>query len=313
MPGNTFGTLFRVTTFGESHGPALGAVIDGCPPDIPLSVDDFLPELARRRPGQNAITTARDEQDAPELISGVFEGKTTGMPIAVIVRNHDARPGDYAALRGTARPGHADAGYLAKYGVHDYRGGGRASGRETVARVIAAIGEIVAKRYDSSVIEQNPVRCADESAASRMVDYLQTLKAEGNSAGAIVEIRLESPPRGLGEPVFDKLKADLSKALLSIGSIYGFEFGVGFGAARMTGKDYVADEANFGGLQGGISTGAPIRIRIAVKPASTVGQAALAGRHDPCVAPRVIPVAEAMVAIVLADHYLRQRTLRGEV
>lgn len=310
MGGNTFGTLFRITTFGESHGPALGVVIDGCPPGIPLAAEDFLPELARRRPGQSAVTTSRNEPDHPEILSGTFEGQTTGMPIAVIVRNVDQRPQEYVEWRHTPRPGHAEGVYTAKYGVHDWRGSGRASGRETVARVLAGvvarkvlppttqiighavrIADITATTYDPAVIEQNPVRSADPVAARRMADCLLTLKAEGKSAGGIVAIRVEAPPKNLGEPVFDKLKADLAKAVVSIGSVMSVEFS--------------------GGIVAGISTGEPMRLQIGIKPTSTTGTAALEGRHDPCVVPRIIPVAEAMVAMVLVDHFLRQRALRG--
>ncbi|MBI4366164.1 MAG: chorismate synthase [Deltaproteobacteria bacterium] len=330
MTGNTFGTLFRVTSFGESHGPAVGVVIDGCPAGIALSVDDLQRELARRRPGQSEATSARNEPDLPEILSGLFEGKTTGMPIAVLVRNVDQRPAAYDALRAAPRPGHAAEGYLAKFGVHDHRGGGRAGGRETIARVIGgvaarkilppavrivghalAIGSIRAERYDPAEIEQNPVRCADARAAERMTLLLRRGRAEGNSLGGIVEVRVEEPPAGLGAPVFDKLKADLAKACMSIGAVMGFELGAGFSAAAMDGTTFVAHSEHFGGMSGGISTGAPLVCRLAVKPTSTVGPAAREGRHDPCIVPRLIPVAEAMTAIVLADHYLRQRALHG--
>lgn len=330
MASNSFGELFRVTTFGESHGPALGAVIDGCPAGIALAEADFLPELARRRPGQSAVTTARSESDRPEILSGTFEGRTTGMPIAVIVRNEDARSADYDALRGVARPGHADQAYAAKYGVRDHRGGGRSSGRETVARVLggvvarkvlpagldivahaAAIGPHVAAAFDRAEIERNPVRCADAAAARAMVEYLAQLKAAGDSSGGRVEVRVIGAPASLGDPVFQKLKAKLACAILSIGAVTGFAYGAGFATAAMRGKDYVADPANFGGMLGGISTGDELRLDVAIKPASTVGKAALEGRHDPCIVPRVIPVIEAMVALVLADAWLMHRAGRA--
>jgi len=330
MASNSFGELLRITTFGESHGPALGVVIDGVPAGVALAVEDFLPELARRRPGQSAATTARRESDAPTLVSGVFEGRTTGMPITVTVANEDARSGDYAALKDAPRPGHADATYASKYGHRDHRGGGRSSGRETVARVIAGvvarkllpaetrivahatrIGPIVAQTFDAAVIERNALRCADPVAAKAMEELVATLKAEHDSTGGLVEIRVEQPPRDLGDPVFAKLKGKLAEALLSIGAVTGFSYGAGFRTAEMRGSAYVAEPANFGGMLGGISTGEPLRMEVAIKPASTVGAAAKAGRHDPCVVPRVIPVLEAMVALVLADRLLVQRSLRG--
>ncbi len=330
MPANSFGELLTVTTFGESHGPALGVVIDGCPAGIALAENDFLPELARRRPGQSAVTTARAEQDRPELVSGVFEGRTTGMPITVLVRNDDQRSGDYARLRDHPRPGHADAAWQAKYGHRDHRGGGRSSGRETVARVIAgvvarkllpsdtsivghalSIGPFTAERFDPETIDRNPVRCADPDVAKRMEQHVLELKQNGDSTGGIVEVRVQKPPAGLGEPVFGKLKARLAQAFLSVGAVHAFGYGAGFDAARMRGLDYVADAANFGGMLGGVTDGSDLRLLAAIKPTTSVADVAKRGRHDPCIVPRVIPVLEAMTAIVLADALLLQRARTG--
>jgi len=328
MASNSFGELLRITTFGESHGAALGVVIDGVPAGIALAVEDFLPELARRRPGQSGVTTARRESDAPTLLAGVFEGRTTGSPIAVTVANEDARSGDYAALKDAPRAGHADAAYQSKYGHRDHRGGGRSSGRETVARVLAGvvarkllpaetrivghatrIGPIVARRFEPATIETNPLRCADPEAAVAMEAYVRQLREQHDSTGGVVEIRVEAPPKDLGDPTFAKLKSKLAEAVLSVGAVTGFSYGAGFRTAEMRGSEYVAEPANFGGMLGGISTGATIRLEASIKPASTVGAAAAAGRHDPCVVPRVIPVLEAMVALVLADRLLMQRAL----
>ena len=326
MPANTFGDLFSITTFGESHGTALGVVIDGCPAGIPLAVDDFLPELARRRPGQSKVTTARSESDTPTLLSGVFEGKTTGMPIAVAVFNEGQRSKDYEALRHHHRPGHADETYAKKYGHRDHRGGGRSSGRETVARVIAGvvarkilpddvaiightvkIGPYHAERFAPETIEQNPVRCADPKAAAEMERYILDLKQRYDSTGGLAEVRVQNAPVGLGEPVFDKLKSRLALAVMSIGAVTGFSYGAGFATAEMRGLDYIADRDNFGGLLGGISTGEDLRVTASIKPSTSVGEVAKKGRHDPCIVPRVIPVLEAMVAIVLADAWLAHR------
>jgi len=325
MASNSFGNIFRITTFGESHGPALGVVLDGCPSGIDFKEEDLLPELARRRPGQSSITTSRNESDQPKILSGVFEGKTTGMPIAVIVENSDQRSEDYDLLRKAFRPGHADETMTNKYGHRDHRGGGRASGRETVARVIAGviarkvlpndieilghtikIGQIEAHKFDSKEIEKNPVRCADKDKAKEMEDYILKLKEEGNSTGGLVEIRVQNMPKNLGDPVFEKLKANLAKAMLSIPAVTGFSYGAGFNVAEMQGVDYISDKSNFGGILGGISTGDDLVLHLSVKPPTSLGEVAKRGRHDPCIAPRVIPVAEAMVAIVLADAYLMQ-------
>jgi len=326
MASNSFGDLFRITTFGESHGPALGVVIDGCPADIALSEEDIVPELRRRRPGQSKITSARNEEDKPEILSGVFEGKTTGMPITVIVRNKDARPEDYELLRKAFRPGHADETYAGKYGNRDHRGGGRSSGRETVARVIAGviarkilpedvqiightikIGQHEASEFKLDTIEDNMVRCADPSVAKDMEEYVASVKAEHNSTGGLIKVRVLNTPPSLGDPVFKKLKAKLAEAALSIGAVTGFSYGAGFGVSGMKGVDYISDRKNFGGILGGISTGENIVMHISVKPPSSLGEVAKKGRHDPCIVPRVIPVIEAMVAIVLADFYLKQR------
>lgn len=326
MASNSFGTLLRVTTFGESHGPALGAVIDGCPAGIPLCEEDFLPELRRRRPGQSAVTTARAEEDAPIILSGVFEGKTTGMPIAVIVQNKAQRSQDYDKLKAVLRPGHADGTFRDKYGHRDHRGGGRQSGRETVSRVIAGVvarkllpastkiightvkvGPHEAKIFKPQTIEKNPMRCADPDAAKKMEAYVLKLKSEHNSSGGLIEIRVSKPPKNLGDPVFAKLKARLADAMMSIGAVHGFSYGAGFKTADMQGLDYIADKSVFGGMLGGISTGDDLVLHVSVKPSTSVGDIAKEGRHDPCIVPRVIPVAEAMVALVLADCLLLQQ------
>ncbi len=326
MASNSFGSLLRITAFGESHGSALGVVIDGCPAGIPLSEADFLPELQRRRPGQSVVTTARLEEDLPKILSGVFEGKTTGMPIAVIVENHGQRSQDYETLRREFRAGHADAVYASKYGHRDHRGGGRSSGRETVARVIAGtvarkilpktvriigharrIGAIEAKTFDPKIIGKNPMRCADPAAARKMEAEVLSMKAKGDSVGGLIEILVMHPPKNLGDPVFGKLKARLADAVMSIGAVTGVSYGAGFDVAKMRGSRYVKDTANFGGMLGGISTGDDIVLTVSVKPPSSIGATAKKGRHDPCIVPRVIPVLEAMVALVLADCYLLQR------
>jgi chorismate synthase len=356
MAGNTFGTRFRITTFGESHGPAIGVVIDGVKPGLPFSLEPIQRQLDRRRPGQSAVTTPRAEADRAEILSGVFEGKTTGTPLCVLIRNTDQRPTAYAGIKNLFRPGHAGYTYLAKYGVSDYRGGGRSSGRETAARVAAGalarefllahktvivastieVGGIKARTFDPGCIEQNVLRCADPLAARRMERAVLRAKAEGDSLGGIVEVIVHNPPVGLGEPVFDKLEADLAKALMSIGAVKGVEVGNGFAAARLCGSEnndpIYYDKAtkrfrtrtnNAGGIAGGISNGEDIVVRIAVKPTSSIrkeqetatvdGAAArisVEGRHDPCICPRIVPVAEAMVALTLFDHLTRQTLMR---
>jgi len=354
MPGNTFGSLFRVTTWGESHGPALGAVVDGCPPKLPLSVKDIQTELNRRKPGQSKVGTSRKEEDNVEILSGVFEGKTTGTPISLLIKNKDQRSRDYSIIKHLYRPGHADLSFDLKYGIRDYRGGGRSSGRETASRVMAGaiakkylhlkektqiightlqVGSIQATKFDPKVIEKNPLRCADLTAAKKMEKLVLDIKKDGDSVGGIAEFLVKNVPKGLGEPVFDKLEADLGKALFSIGTVKGVEFGEGFNVTNLKGSDNndqivlkkgkITSKTNYaGGIYGGISIGTDIIIRVAVKPASSIlkqqqtvsktGKSAkikVDGRHDACIIPRLIPVAESMIAITLMDHYLRQQTI----
>lgn len=355
--GNTFGKLLRITTFGESHGVALGCVIDGCPPKIPLSEKDIQRELDRRKPGQSAIATSRREGDEVKILSGIFEGKTLGTPIAMAVYNSDQRSGDYEKFKNVFRPGHADFVWEMKYGFRDYRGGGRSSGRETVSRVMAGavakkilantlqkfklyayakqIGPICGEKIDTDFIEKNPVRAADPVQAKKMEAYILKTKEDGDSVGGIVEIIVKGIPLGLGEPVFDKLNADLAKALVSIPTVKAVEFGSGFGAALKKGSEQndpftvkggkiAITKNDAGGISGGISTGEDIIIRVAVKPPSSILKTQktatkqkekvdiqVTGRHDPCIVPRFIPVAESMVALVLADHILRARTLQN--
>ena len=352
------GHHFRVMTFGESHGRAIGAVIDGVRPGLPIDLTFIQHELSRRRPGQSSVTTTRKESDEVEILSGVFEGRTTGTPICMIIWNRDQQPKAYEKIKEMFRPGHAGYTYLAKYGVSDYRGGGRSSGRETAARVAAGavakkllsqlgveihgytkeVHGIRANTLDLSEIEKNPIRCPDPNAAAEMAKVILRAREEGDSVGGIVEVLVRNAPVGLGEPVFDKLEADLAKALMSIGAIKGFEVGNGFESARMRGSEnndpMYFDPAtnrvrtrtnNAGGISGGISNGEDILVRIAVKPPSsirkeqetvtTTGEAAtitVEGRHDPCICPRVVPVAESMVALTLLDHLTRQRLLRRQ-
>jgi chorismate synthase len=361
MAGSSFGEAFRITTAGESHGPANVVIVDGCPPGLSLSLDDIRVELARRRPGQSHLVTQRKEADEPEILSGVFEGRTTGTPIAILVRNADAKSQDYEEIRDKYRPGHADFSYDAKYGLRDHRGGGRASARETVSRVAAGaiakklladrcgarvvaytmqVGSVVANVADpaSVTLEQidaNAVRCPDPAAATLMAEAIEAARKDQDSLGGIAEIVATGVPAGLGEPVFDKLKADLAKALFSLPAVVGVEYGSGFAAASMRGSEhndvFVAEDGHIatrtnrhGGLLGGISTGMPIVLRAALKPTSSLPREQetvtrdgapttirTKGRHDPCLLPRFVPVAEAMVAIVLADHWLRQRAVAG--
>ena len=356
---NTFGQLFRITTFGESHGGGIGVVIDGCPPKIEISEAEIQRELDRRRPGQSKITTQRKEEDRCEILSGVFEGKTLGTPIGILVRNKDARPEDYAAIAKTFRPSHADFTYEAKYGIRNWQGGGRASARETIGRVAAAaiarkvlrslhpkvdivayvaqIHELTAKIDKSKVklseIDANIVRCPDKVAAKKMISLIEKTRAEGDSLGGVIECVVRNAPVGLGEPVFDKLEADLAKAMLSLPATKGFEIGSGFSATRMRGSEHndafemrggkVRTATNFsGGIQGGISNGEEIHFRVAFKPTATIAREqktvtvsreqtklAARGRHDPCVLPRAVPMVEAMAALVLCDHALRQRAV----
>lgn len=361
MAGNTFGVVLRMSTAGESHGAGQVVIIDGVPAGLALSVDDLKPDLARRRPGQSAIVSPRRESDEPEIISGVFEGLTTGTPIAISIPNLDSRPKDYAPVKDVFRPGHADYGYTAKYGRRDYRGGGRSSARETAARVaagavakkvlahgcgarvvgfVAQVGHVVAQIDDPSAVtlEQvefrpdgapNPTRCPDLVAADAMVELIEQVRADGDSIGGQATVVASGVPVGLGEPVFDKLKADLGKALFSLPAVVGVAYGAGFSAVTMRGSVHndafemsdgqVRTRSNHhGGILGGISTGMPIVMHAAVKPTSSIRQTqttvtedgdpttvAVTGRHDPCLLPRFVPMAEAMVAWVLADHWLR--------
>ncbi|MEP7071892.1 MAG: chorismate synthase [Verrucomicrobiota bacterium] len=357
--GNTFGHLFRVTTFGESHGGGVGAVVDGCPPRIALTETEIQRELDRRRPGQSEMTTARREDDRCEILSGVFAAQTLGTPILILVRNKDARPQDYEKMRESFRPSHADFTYQEKYGIRNWQGGGRASARETVGRVAAgAVArqvlavlqprlEIVAyvtrvhaleaqvdrPAVTRAEVEKNDLRCPDPGMAEKMMRAVAEAREAGDSLGGIIECVIRNVPAGLGEPVFDKLEAELAKAMLSIPATKGFEIGSGFMAAGMRGSEHndafeirdgrVGTRTNFsGGIQGGISNGEPIYFRVAFKPTATIAQEqatvttageetilAARGRHDPCVLPRAVPIVEAMAALVLCDHALRQRVM----
>ena len=367
MAGNSFGQSFRITTAGESHGPGNVVIIDGVPSGISLTVEDLQVDLDRRKPGQSKITTQRKEDDAPEILSGVFEGRTTGTSLAILIRNQDQRSKDYSEIKDLYRPGHADYTFDAKYGFRDYRGGGRSSARETTARVAAGVvaKKIIDQAFGGKVIgyvsqvgnivaniptpetvtleqveklsngEPNIVRCPDEAAAEKMVALIDELRMDLNSIGGAAHIVATNVPAGLGEPVFDKLKADLAKALFSLPAVLGVEYGIGFGCVTMTGKEHndkfipkqpdgITTETNrHGGMLGGISSGLPIILRAAVKPTSSLpqpqetvdrqGQPATIvtkGRHDPCLLPRFVPMAEAMVAITIADHWLRWKGQR---
>lgn len=360
--GNTFGQFFRIVTFGESHGGGIGVVIDGCPPKIEISAAEIQLELDKRRPGQSKITTQRKEEDRCEILSGIFEGKTLGTPIGILVRNKDARPQDYAEVEKKFRPSHADFTYEAKYGIRNWQGGGRASARETIGRVaagavarkilrffypkidivayVAQIHELSAKIDRSKVkiseVDANVVRCPDTTTARKMISLIEKTRAEGDSLGGVIECVVRNAPVGLGEPVFDKLEADLAKAMLSLPATKGFEVGSGFPATRMRGSEHndpfemrdgkVRTSTNFsGGIQGGISNGEEIYFRVAFKPTATIAREqktvssagkqtriAARGRHDPCVLPRAVPMVEAMTALVLCDHALRQRAISFE-
>ena len=347
---NTFGTQFAVTTFGESHGPALGVTIDGLPAGLAIDETFIQSEMDRRRPGQSAMTTARNEADRVEILSGVFEGVSTGTPLAMLIRNRDQHSSDYTALADVFRPGHADLTFFRKYGIRDYRGGGRSSGRETAARVAAGavaklllarygirvhacaerIGSVSAERRDWEETERNPVRCADPEAAKAMAEAIREAGARGDSLGGIVYGEILGVPAGLGEPVFDKFDALLAQAVFSIGGIKGFEIGDGFAAAGRTGSEnndpmrgsgFLSHHA--GGILGGISNGDVISFRAAVKPTPSIAgeqmtvdtagkdrTIRIAGRHDPCLVPRIIPVIEAMAAVTTADLLLRARSNR---
>lgn len=356
MRGNTFGKVFCITTFGESHGEAIGVVIDGCPAGLKIDTAFLQQELNRRRPGQNALSSPRTEDDTAEIISGVFEGVATGAPICILIRNTNVQSKDYSHLKHAFRPSHADFTWQQKFGLRDYRGGGRASARETATRVAAGaiakmllaemkiritahvsqVGEVVANEQAIQLnnIEQNDVRCADAAAAVKMKAAIEEAKAAGDSLGGIISCVIENCPTGLGEPVFDKLHADLGKAMLSIHTVKGFEIGSGFAAAAMRGSQHndlfetkdgkiVTRTNHSGGVQGGISNGMNICFRVAFKPVATIQQTQASvndageaiqlegkGRHDVCVVPRAVPIVESMAALVLADHLLRQRTAR---
>ncbi len=357
--GSSFGQLFRITTFGESHGGGVGVVVDGCPPRIPLDEAEIQRELDRRRPGQSAIVTQRQEPDRCEILSGVFEGRTLGTPIAILVRNQDARPDAYREMKDTFRPSHADFTYEAKYGIRNWQGGGRASARETIGRVAAGVVArqvlsqfhpelefitYVTHVYDLSAavdpttvtreqVEANTVRCPDATIAGEMIRAIEQARADGDSLGGKIEGVVRGVPPGLGEPVFDKLEADLAKAMLSLPATKGFEIGSGFQAAAMKGSQHndpfeirdgkVQTTTNHsGGVQGGISNGENIIFRVAFKPTATIAREQKTvtsaseettlrahGRHDPCVLPRAVPMVEAMAALVLCDHALRRRSI----
>jgi chorismate synthase len=354
MAGNSFGTLFRITTWGESHGEAIGVTIDGCPAGLDLKPEEIQKEVDRRRVGQSAIVSQRKEPDRVEILSGVFEGKTTGAPISILIRNVDARSKDYESIKNLFRPGHADYTYFAKYGHRDHRGGGRSSARETACRVAAGavakkilaregidvfahtvqIEKVTAKTFRRDQIEKNDVRCADPAAAEKMRRKILAARKRGDSVGGIIEVRATGVPAGLGDPVYDKLDADLAKALMGINAVKGVEIGEGFHSAVLTGstsndgmrveKGKIRFTSNrAGGIVGGISNGNDVVARIAVKPTSSISipQESISvqkknvtirteGRHDPCICPRAVPIAEAMTALVLVDHLFRNRHAR---
>jgi len=356
MAGNSIGQAFRVTTAGESHGPGNVVIIDGCPPGIELSEEDLIPDMARRRPGQSKVVTQRKEADLPRIMSGVFEGRTTGTSIAVVVENQDQRSRDYSDIKDKYRPGHADYTYDAKYGFRDYRGGGRSSARETLSRVAAGaiarkmlreyaievvgyvtrIGDIQAEIPDPAavtmdMVEANIVRCPIPETAERMIDLINAVRKDQDSIGGIAEICATGVPPGLGEPVFDKLKADIAHGILSIPAVTGFEYGAGFEVAgwrgsqnndlfRMENGEVVANSNRHGGMLGGITTGSPIVVRASIKPTSSLSKPQdtvdrdgnettiqTKGRHDPCLLPRFVPVGESAVLVAIADHFLRWR------
>jgi chorismate synthase len=345
MSGNSFGKIFKITTFGESHGEAVGVVIDGIPSNTVVSTEYIQRELDRRKPGQSSITTQRKEADQVHILSGVFEGRSTGMPVCLVLYNKDQRPGDYDKIKDLFRPGHADYTFHKKYGIRDHRGSGRASGRETAGRVAAGaiakklltengieviaytleVGGIRCENFDPDVIENNIVRACDENAADKMTQLIKSIAEEGDSIGGIIECRIKGLKPGLGEPVFDKIDAELAKAMISVGGVKGIEFGAGFKAAQMKGTEHndQMDASGFcsnnaGGILGGISNGNEIVFRVVVKPTSSISKPqktidtkgkeqsiSTEGRHDPCICPRVVPVIEAMACIVVEDHILR--------
>ena len=358
MPGNSFGQIFKITTFGESHGGAVGAVVDGCPPGLEISEAEIQQDLDRRKPGQSKITSPRKEQDKIHILSGVFEGKTTGTPILLLAYNQDAKPEDYEHLKNLFRPSHADYSYFLKYGARDFRGSGRASARETLARVAAGalakkylkqqcglevlsyveqVGEIrtniLAEQVTFNSIEANIIRCPDQETAKKMIELVEEIKSQGDSIGGVIKCVIKNMPVGLGEPVFDKLPADLGKAMLSINAVKGFEIGSGFEGVKMKGSQhndefYINADGkprtkinNAGGTLGGISTGENIYFRVAFKPVATISKKQntvnlqnesvvleAAGRHDPCVLPRAVPIVDAMAYLVIMDHYLRNKS-----
>lgn len=355
MPGNSFGQAFRLTTWGESHGPAVGCTVDGCPAGLPLAVEDIQRELDRRRVGQSKVSSQRQEPDQVQILSGLFEGRTTGTPISMLVFNTDAKPGHYENIKDLYRPGHADYTWDAKYGFRDHRGGGRSSARETIGRVaggavakllLARVGvsilaytlqlgdDLRAQVYDEAEIERNIMRCPDAAVAALMVERVDQARRALDSLGGIVEVRARGVPPGLGEPVFDKLQADIGKAMFSIPAIKGVEMGEGFGVVGLRGSEnndvFVPRDGGIGtatnrhgGILGGISTGEEIVVRLAAKPPASIARPQqtvdrdgnpatieIHGRHDPTVLPRLVPIAEAMLALVLADHLLRQRMAR---
>ncbi len=352
MAGNSIGELFRVTTFGESHGPALGAIVDGCPPGLLLSAEDIQPDLDRRKPGTSSFATQRQESDRVEILSGVFEGRTTGTPIGLLIRNEDQKSKDYSAIADSFRPGHADYTYQMKYGVRDYRGGGRSSARETAMRVAAGaiarkylyeqfgvlvrghlqqMGDVVAVSHDWGEVNRNPFFCGDPQVVPAMEALIHQLRREGSSCGAQIRVVAEGVPAGWGEPVFDRLDADIAHAMMSINAVKAVAIGDGFGVVNqrghihrdeMTPEGFTANHA--GGTLGGISSGQDIVVTMALKPTSSIttpgrsidrfGAAidvVTKGRHDPCVGVRATPIAEAMLAIVLMDHCMRQRAQNG--
>lgn len=351
MAGNSFGTILKLTTFGESHGTAIGGIIDGCPAGINIDLKKVQVELDKRKPGQSAIVTQRKEADTVEFLSGIFEGQTTGTPIGFVIQNSNQKSKDYSHIKDSYRPSHADYTYDEKYGVRDYRGGGRSSARETACRVVggaiakqiipaisfvtytASVGEIcLEKSYedlDMGLIESNPVRCPESSTAAKMEDLIREVRSEGDTVGGTVQCVIKNVPKGLGEPVFNKLHAELGKAMLSINAVKGFEFGSGFEGTKMRGSEHNdqfrpdgSTVTNLsGGIQGGISNGMDIYFRVAFKPVATIMQKQNTinsrgeevemqgkGRHDPCVVPRAVPIVEAMAALVIADLFLQNKT-----
>lgn len=362
MAGNSFGDIFRITTFGESHGAAIGVILDGCPPNIEIDEEFIQSELDKRKPGQSKITTQRKESDTAQFLSGVFEGKSTGTPIAIVIPNEDQRSKDYSHIMDKYRPSHADYTYQMKYGIRDYRGGGRSSARETAARVAAgAIAKLFLKQYGIEIFahvsgvgtieapnldttdlntllelrESNIARCADPATANEMIDFIDGVRKDGDTVGGRISTIIRHVPVGLGEPVFDKLHADLAKAMMGINAVHGFEYGSGFDGSQLKGSEHndifasendkIITHTNYsGGIQGGISNGMDITFKVAFKPVATImrDQPTLnlsqeettisgKGRHDPCVVPRAVIIVEAMAALVIADHLLKQRTYKN--